>query len=130
MSLYRPQLLSLYKIALKYIKHIPKQSEKDAVLTEIRSSFKEMKAQKEKEEIESFLTQIEGRVNYIKMLIPRMIVREIEKNPAVRSYVYKDGKLVEGNATKKERTPFIDKRLDAEQMARHQYLLRRQHFMR
>ena len=57
MSSYRPQLLSLYKILLKYSKHIPKQTEKDATLTEIRSSFKDIKAKQDQAEIESFIAR-------------------------------------------------------------------------
>lgn len=63
------------------------------------------------------------------MLVPRMIVREIEKSSANATYVIRDGKVVEGKAAVKERTPLIDKRLDAEAVSRHQHLLRRQHFM-
>eukprot|EP00924_Labyrinthula_sp_SR-Ha-C_P013195 snap_masked-scaffold_12-processed-gene-12.28-mRNA-1 protein AED:0.42 eAED:0.46 QI:0/-1/0/1/-1/1/1/0/132 len=119
----------LYKQLLKAAKQIPNKTERNQNLNEIRETFRKhltpalLGSEQGEADFQKLVDLADSKLSYLKIVTPR----ETGMTPKKKKFIFKDGEKIEG-------TSIVDKKayksgLDPDDLARHQYLLERQHFM-
>jgi hypothetical protein len=96
-------------------------------LRQIRSSFKENAKVEDPQKVEALVQKAQSSLEFLQMKTPP--VRRGKNTGKSGHFVLKDGKVVEGYGKARDHLDYVDPRVDATQMARHEQLLRRQYFM-
>lgn len=115
-------IISIYKRLSRTINGIPNSSKRDSYMKKFKKEFKKNMNETDPKKIESLYEYAQSKLGFLEVVSnykPRKV--------PIERYVVKDGEIIEGESEKR-RAHFKDQRIDPDDMARHQRLLRRQHF--
>jgi len=122
---------TLYRQLLRHSRLLEEPRSTQAT-NQIKESFRANANVKNEDELDTLLQTAYTKLNFMRMLIPshhRPTSSQFQESQSGR-YVVRDGELVKGEANKVDRNLYIDKHnIDPESLERHNYLLRRQHFL-
>eukprot|EP01027_Heterolobosea_sp_BB2_P025454 GEZU01039067.1.p1 GENE.GEZU01039067.1~~GEZU01039067.1.p1 ORF type:complete len:160 (-),score=31.66 GEZU01039067.1:56-535(-) len=134
---FRKTTLSLYRQIMRLSQHIPNPEQRAKVLTEARTTFKMNKNVTDPERVLVLHHQAQSKLGFIKTITPRVYhVRKSDLEGPVaekKRYILVDGKIVEEEGESKQKDSRVVSNwtagnYDPDQVARHEYLLRRQRF--
>eukprot|EP01126_Amoeba_proteus_P056701 TRINITY_DN7159_c0_g1_i1.p1 TRINITY_DN7159_c0_g1~~TRINITY_DN7159_c0_g1_i1.p1 ORF type:complete len:119 (+),score=9.41 TRINITY_DN7159_c0_g1_i1:145-501(+) len=112
--------LRLYRSLLKLTKRCGRP------LQPVIDVFRRNKAETDSTKISRLLHEANDHLSFLRMISPRTNPHS-PRNTGV--FVVKDGEVVQGRARRISKQSFKDMRLDPDDIARHERLVRRQHFM-
>jgi len=118
-------VLKLYKRLMRQATLIEDKNLKEKYLCGLRGGFKDKAKETDSENIRNLIVGAESRLSFLKTITPR----RSDENSGRTTFIFRDGKAVEGTAKKKGLRDSVDKRLASDDLDRHKQLLRRQHFM-
>ncbi len=126
----RSAALALYRDLVHTAKLLAPSSKSQEAISQIRSEFQRNKSVHDESQIDEFLRLGDGKLKFIRMIVPQENRIKL-KTRGGRYVVSKEGEVVEGRAWGERRTKWNHDyhTLDPEHLKRHEYLLRRQHFM-
>ncbi|GBG33600.1 Hypothetical Protein FCC1311_098232 [Hondaea fermentalgiana] len=116
--------LALYKQLLQTARRLP-EAQRAAAAQEVRDKFKAHAAEGSPEKVQELLNLAQSKLGYLKIVTPRTSRDATGK----ARLVLRDGKWVEGSARLMDRAPHDKTSVDADALAKHNYLMERQHFM-
>ncbi|KAL6051628.1 hypothetical protein QOT17_019059 [Balamuthia mandrillaris] len=129
----RGRVLALYRDLLRHAEGLPNLKQREEALRQTREAFRANKALTAEAEVHQALRQGRQRLAFLRMTGPSPYPRKLRSEEAISgTYVYKEGEgLVRGRASRSGTKHHWDLHtLDPEDLARHQHLLERQHFLR
>jgi hypothetical protein len=126
----REVVRTLYKDLVHAARLLEPQSHSAEALTTIRSSFKQNLGVADAAQIDELIKEGRNRLGYVRTIVPLTSRRKM-KNFGGRFIVDSKGQVVRGTAAGEKRTKWDQDNhfLDPDHLARHEYLLRRQHFL-
>jgi len=119
----------LYKDLIRHANKISNTSQKDEILDNIRARFRASINERNPEKIEELIKGGEQRLAFMKTYL---IPKDPTNYSATGKQVFrvKDNEVIEGSPVmRKGMRDFVDQRIEADQLERHQHLLKRQYYM-
>jgi len=123
-ALHKQSVLSIYRELLRTTAKITDKIERDNALNKTIKTFHERSKELEPDKIWKFISEAEKRLSFLKMTTPRSITRNPQQ-PS-KTFVYKNGVVVEGVSEKKGIKGFHDDRVTSNDWERHWASVKRQ----
>lgn len=114
----------LYREMLRAVRQLP-EADRSGALQEVRIGFRKHAHEKSQKEIDGLLKIAQGRLGYIKIVTPR----RPENQAGVKRFIVKDGSVAEGSDGLARAGLVQHAGIYPDDIARHKYLIERQHFM-
>lgn len=117
------RLLNLYRQLLRGSRRIKNVNKRGDTVNEIKSVFKKALAAHSQEQVNELVNFSKEKLSYIKI-----IGDSIDRSTgSVEKYIMLNGKLVPGSEKLERKS--VKSGMDPDNLAKHKYLLERQHFM-
>jgi len=122
MMVSRRDVLGLYRSLLRAASRFREEETRRVTWERVKASFREHKGEAEAEKVVTLVKEGRARLSFLEMSTPKT------GGTGKQVYVFRDGKLESGAASGVPgRT--LRAGIDADDLARHRYLLEKQHFM-
>eukprot|EP00761_Pharyngomonas_kirbyi_P012598 gb/GECH01012625.1/.p1 GENE.gb/GECH01012625.1/~~gb/GECH01012625.1/.p1 ORF type:complete len:145 (+),score=42.34 gb/GECH01012625.1/:1-435(+) len=127
------RVLPTYHHLLKVANLVPNRIKKQKLIEEIKNGFRKNSQIQDSQQITKLLDEALSRKKFEAMSIPRYTLKKVEQNEIFSGqFLFRNGKLEKVEHIKRSKKAMSNWRegnLDPDSVARHNALLRRQHFM-
>ncbi|PRP87590.1 LYR motif-containing protein [Planoprotostelium fungivorum] len=121
-------VIGLYKQLIRAARYNPSIPQRKTQVDLIRTSFRANRGA-QGQELAKLIEDGNQRLDFVRsMYMPRHLLRE-KTDGEVKTYVVREGELVETSAERTKKTAHLDDRITNDQYERHNRLMRRFHFM-
>lgn len=121
----RADVISIYKTLVRTINGISKETQRSQYMKKMKKEFRIHSKETDPSKIEELYKYANSKLDYLRVLSTYRPEAKIES----QRFVYRDGEVVEGTSSVRDRRHYRDNtKVDPDDLARHQRLVRRQHF--